>query len=153
MAKPLLRSPSSLPACWSCCRCLLEAPEDTLHALSVWGQNQPWVTTGADRGWGYAHVCRERSQYFLGRLTAYGNQGEMPDLMNTVYFSLKYLDIWQLYVQNGHEVFEPSPSQGRGVVGTSRTAKCLWWWWWCTQGPRRQVLPGELQPFAFRGFP
>lgn len=110
----------------------------SLGTKSALGHHQCWQRTG---------TCPRLR--FLGRLTAYSDQGEMPDLMNTVYFSLKYLNIWQLY---GHEIFEPSPSQGRGFVGTSRRAKCLWWWW-CTQGPRRQVLPGEVQPFAFRGFP
>jgi len=36
---------------------------------------------------------------------------EKPDLINTVYFNLKCLYIWQMYLQNGHSVSEPQQRQ------------------------------------------
>lgn len=95
---------------------------------------------------------------------------EKPGLINTVSCNLKYLYLWQMYLQNGHSVFEPQQRQsdwGLGGGGERRVVlfllmSGLWetlggqnifTWCYFTYGPGRKDFQWELHSFVFRDCP
>lgn len=170
MAKSVLQTPSSSPACWSYCRHLFEVPENTSHALSP-GSESALVNNGIGRWWGFLSsampLSEEKDEPVLSRGTdrQSSHPQNKPDLINTVSFNLKCLFIWQIYLQNEHSVFEHQQRQrdwgleGFGAFfvksglwkplrGQSSFICCCF-----TYGPERWDFQWELQPFVFRDCP